>query len=204
MIRYRPTPRANYTRSIFAANSLWPIAASIAQGRSSAKLYLAHELHELLFGHLDLLVGHVTLVSKDRICNTLQVGIGNLAKAQLLERRRQTDALAKLEHPVKLGRTLQAQLHHQTKCHGLAMHGETVAFGLVVQLRLERAPELDRVLEFCQRVGLPTTLEELGLGEISDADLQGVANAVFRNERNMANEQVKVTEQKLVQLMCEV
>ena len=84
-----------------------------------------------------------------------------------------------------------------------AMHGEAVAFGLVVQLRLERAPELDQVLEFCQRVGLPTTLEELGLGEISDADLQGVANAVFRNERNMANEQVKVTEQKLVQLMCE-
>lgn len=84
-----------------------------------------------------------------------------------------------------------------------AMHGEAVAFGLVVQLRLERAPELDQVLEFCQRVGLPTTLEELGLGEISDADLQGVANAVFRNERNMANEQAKVTKQKLVQLMCE-
>jgi glycerol 2-dehydrogenase (NAD+) (EC 1.1.1.6) len=72
-----------------------------------------------------------------------------------------------------------------------AMHGEAVAFGLVVQLRLERAPELDQVLEFCQRVGLPTTLAELGLGEISDADLQSVANAVFRNERNMANEQAK-------------
>ena len=84
-----------------------------------------------------------------------------------------------------------------------AMHGEAVAFGLVVQMRLERAPELDQVLEFCRRVGLPTTLEELGLGEISDADLQGVANAVFRNERNMANEQTKVTKQKLVQLMCE-
>lgn len=39
--------------------------------------------------------------------------------------------------------------------------------------------------------------------EISDADLLSVANAVFRNERNMANEQVKVTKQKLVQLMCE-
>ena len=78
-----------------------------------------------------------------------------------------------------------------------------MAFGLVVQLRLERAPELDQVLEFCQRVGLPTTLEELGLGEISDADLQSVANAVFRNERNMANEQAKVTKQKIVQFMCE-
>lgn len=38
---------------------------------------------------------------------------------------------------------------------------------------------------------------------ISDADLQGVANAVFRNERNMANEQTKVTRQKLAELMRE-
>lgn len=76
-----------------------------------------------MFGHLDLLVGHITLVSKDRICNTLQIGIGNLAKTQLLEGRRQTNALAKLEHLFKLGRTLQAQLHHQAKCHGLAVHG---------------------------------------------------------------------------------
>lgn len=38
---------------------------------------------------------------------------------------------------------------------------------------------------------------------ISDADLRGVANAAFRNERNIANEQAKVTKQKLVQLMCE-
>ena len=84
-----------------------------------------------------------------------------------------------------------------------AMHGEAVAFGLVVQLRLERAPELEQVLEFCQRVGLPTTLKELGLGEISDADLMSVADAAFRNERNMANEQAKVTKQKLVELMRE-
>lgn len=122
MIRYRPTPRANYTLSIFAANSPWPIAASVAQGRSSAKLCLAHELHELSFGHLGLLVGHITFVSKGRVRNAHQVGIGNLAKAQLLERRRQTNALAKLEHLIKLGRTLQAQLHHQTKRHGLAVH----------------------------------------------------------------------------------
>ena len=83
------------------------------------------------------------------------------------------------------------------------MNGEAVAFGLVVQLRLECAPELEQVLEFCQRVGLPTTLEELGLGEISDADLLSVADATFKNERNMANEQAKVTKQKLVQLMRE-
>ena len=88
------------------------IAASIAQGRSSVKLCLAHELHELLFGHLGLFVSHIALVLKSCVCNAQQVGIGNLAKAQLRERRRQTNALAKLEHLIKLGRTLQAQLHH--------------------------------------------------------------------------------------------
>ena len=65
-----------------------PIAASIAQGQSSAKLCLAHELHEFLFGHLGLLVGHIALVSKDRICNTLQIGIGNLAARTVHRSRR--------------------------------------------------------------------------------------------------------------------
>ena len=76
-----------------------------------------------MFGHLGLLVGHIAFVSKGRVRNAQQVGIGNLAKSQILERRRQTNALAKLEHLIKLGRTLQAQLHHQAKCHGLAVHG---------------------------------------------------------------------------------
>lgn len=39
--------------------------------------------------------------------------------------------------------------------------------------------------------------------EISDADLMSVADAAFRNERNMANEQTKVTRQKLAELMRE-
>lgn len=81
------------------------------------------------------------------------------------------------------------------------MHGEGVAFGLVVQLRLERAAELDRVLEFCRAVGLPTSLEELGLYDVSDADLVRVAIAACANDRNLANEPVKVTTKKLVQLM---
>ena len=82
-----------------------------------------------------------------------------------------------------------------------AMHGEAVAFGLCVQLRLERAKELDQVLEFCQRVGLPTTLEELGLADTLDADLTCVAMAALSNDRNMANVPSKLSIKKLVQLM---
>ena len=46
-------------------------------------------------------------------------------------------------------------------------------------------------------------MHQAGLGEISVTDLMSVADAAFRNERNMANEQAKVTKQKLMQLMCE-
>ena len=126
--------------------------------------------------------GHMALVAA-RACYDTLMECGVAAKRDL-----------------KKGRTSPA-VERLIECK--AMHGEAVAFGLVVQLRLERAPELDQVLEFCQRVGLPTTLEELGLGEISDADLMSVADAAFRNERNMANEQAKVTKQKLVELMRE-
>lgn len=44
-------------------------------------------------------------------------------------------------------------------------HGYTVAFGTIVQLVLEGAPreELDAVMEFCYEIGLPLTLEEIGI-----------------------------------------
>lgn len=130
----------------------------------------------------DLKKGRITpAVERSIECNILLSGIGF-----------EGGGLA-LAHAIANGLTILPECK--------AMHGEAVAFGLVVQLRLERAPELGQVLEFCQRVGLPTTLEELGLDEISDADLLRVVNAAFQNERNMANEQAKVTRQKLVELM---
>ena len=45
------------------------------------------------------------------------------------------------------------------------MHGECVAFGTIVQLILEAAPEeeLMEVMDFCSEVGLPVTLVEMGI-----------------------------------------
>ena len=56
-----------------------------------------------------------------------------------------------------------------------ALHGEEVAFGLLVQLQLE--PErnnalLSTLLDFYRRVGLPRTLQELG---VPDQDVESVA-----------------------------
>jgi glycerol dehydrogenase len=48
------------------------------------------------------------------------------------------------------------------------MHGELVAFGTIVQLIIENAPkdELNKVLDFCVSVGLPVTLEQVGVKDI--------------------------------------
>lgn len=49
------------------------------------------------------------------------------------------------------------------------MHGELVAFGTVAQLVLEDAPmdEIEEVMDFCVSVGLPITLQEVGVTDPS-------------------------------------
>lgn len=47
---------------------------------------------------------------------------------------------------------------------GAMLHGEFVAFGTLVQLMVEqRSDELERFMKFFRQVGLPTTLEDLGI-----------------------------------------
>ncbi len=57
------------------------------------------------------------------------------------------------------------------------LHGEVVAFGVLVQLIVEGAPaeELDELYEFYRAVGLPTTFADLGIADATEADLMKVA-----------------------------
>lgn len=56
-------------------------------------------------------------------------------------------------------------------------HGEKVAFGTLVQLVLENESmeEINKVLEFCQSVGLPITLSDIGINEINKEEIMNVA-----------------------------
>jgi len=60
--------------------------------------------------------------------------------------------------------------------HGY-FHGEKVAFGTLAQLVLENAPqeELEEVLGFCLKVGLPVCLKDIGVEGITDEELMEVA-----------------------------
>lgn len=57
-------------------------------------------------------------------------------------------------------------------------HGEKVAFGVLVQLVLERKPtaEVEEVLHFANRVGLPITLADIGLREAAAETLDRIAS----------------------------
>jgi glycerol dehydrogenase len=60
--------------------------------------------------------------------------------------------------------------------HG-ALHGEEVAFGLLVQLVLENRDQdfLDDFMSFYRTIGLPCTLGELGLKKPTDKHIEEIA-----------------------------
>jgi glycerol dehydrogenase len=79
-------------------------------------------------------------------------------------------------HAIHNGLTHIPAAHH-------ALHGEKVAYGILVQLRLEEivqgnqlaASSRQQLVQFYDSIGLPKTLEDLGLTEVSLADLRKAA-----------------------------
>ncbi len=76
-------------------------------------------------------------------------------------------------------------------------HGEKVAFGTLVQLMLENAPEeeLEEVIDFCMAVGLPTTLADLGVKEPDSKRLMEVATLAAAPGDTLGNMPFEVTPQ---------
>jgi glycerol dehydrogenase len=84
-------------------------------------------------------------------------------------------------------RTVAAHAVHNGLTHLLAshgtLHGEKVSYGILVQLRLEEmfqgnqlaATARQQLLKFYAEIGLPQSLFELGLSEITLKDLQQAA-----------------------------
>ena len=91
-------------------------------------------------------------------------------------------------HAVHNGLTALEETHH-------CFHGEKVAFGVLVHLVLENAPkaELDEVLVYCKSVGLPTTLEALGVKEVTDEKVMAVAELACAEGETIHNMPFKVT-----------
>ena len=59
------------------------------------------------------------------------------------------------------------------------LHGILVGFGVLVQMELEQAPEEERrqLRQFMRSVGLPVTLRELGLDDLTEEELRAISEA---------------------------
>jgi glycerol dehydrogenase len=74
-------------------------------------------------------------------------------------------------------------------------HGEKVAFGVISLLVLEnRAPEeLNEALDFCIDLGLPTTLADLGLHDVTHAELARVGELAMKPSNVIHSVPVELT-----------
>ncbi len=74
-------------------------------------------------------------------------------------------------------------------------HGEKVSIGVVASLFLtdKDSDFIDGIYDFCESVGLPTTLEQVGLTNPTDEDLMKVAQRACADGETIYNELVPIT-----------
>lgn len=86
--------------------------------------------------------------------------------------------------------------------HGY-FHGEKVTIGVFVGLFLTDQPKtlVEEVYDFCESVGLPTTLAEIGLDDVSDADLRIVAERACSENETIHHEPCPVNVERVLAAM---
>jgi len=79
-------------------------------------------------------------------------------------------------------------------------HGEKVAFGVLAGLQLTDAlpEESDTAFSFCEQVGLPTTLADIGLKNCHSQKLIKVAEKTCALDESIHNEAGKITPEKVL------
>ncbi|WP_394238080.1 iron-containing alcohol dehydrogenase family protein [Niallia oryzisoli] len=82
-------------------------------------------------------------------------------------------------HAVHNGLTVLKETHH-------ALHGEKVAYGILVQLVLENKwKEIDAILPFYRQLGIPLSLENLGVQQITEEKVRQVAEKTVVPEESI-------------------
>ena len=91
-------------------------------------------------------------------------------------------------HALSEGFSVIPEIHHY-------LHGETVAFGLLVHLIVEDRPAavINQIYDFCLRVGLPVTLSDLGCDKVDHCLLRQVGDAAAAPGKPSSNMPFPVT-----------
>ncbi|GEN86740.1 glycerol dehydrogenase [Oceanobacillus sojae] len=103
-------------------------------------------------------------------------------------------------HAIHNGFTvLDGDIHHLT-------HGEKVAYGTLTQLVLElhSEDEIQKYIAFYRSLGLPTTLKEMHLDEVSYEDLRKVGEAATQEGETMSNLSKEITADDIAEAILAV
>ncbi|MBZ4661341.1 MAG: gldA [Thermotoga sp.] len=151
-------------------------------------------------------IGSMTAYTLARLCYETLLEYGALAKRSV-EEKSVTPALERIveantllsglgfesgglaaAHAIHNGLTVLENTHEY-------LHGEKVAIGVLASLFLTDKPRkmIEEVYSFCEEVGLPTTLAEIGLDDVSDEDLMKVAEKACDKNETIHNEPRPVT-----------
>ena len=158
-------------------------AANMAGAVGSMSAYaLARLCYDTLLGYgltaKTACEAHVVTPSLEHIveANTLLSGLGF-----------ESGGLA-ASHAIHNGLTVLEETHQY-------YHGEKVAFGTMTSLFLTDKPRetINEVYSFCESIGLPSTLADIGLAEASDEELLRVATASCSEGETIHNEPIPVT-----------
>lgn len=156
----------------------------------SAALTIARPCYDTLLEHglaarLAVEKGVVTpAVEKVVEANTLLSGLGF-----------ESGGLA-AAHSIHNGLTVLEGTHHY-------WHGEKVAFGVPAMIVLEGQPAevIEEYVDFCLSVGLPVTLPDIGLDDVSREDLEKVAELACIEGETIHNEPFPVYPEMVVDAM---
>ncbi|MEL6440964.1 MAG: iron-containing alcohol dehydrogenase family protein [Cyanobacteria bacterium J06621_8] len=99
-------------------------------------------------------------------------------------------------------------LTHLVEAHDI-LHGEKVAYGILVQLRLEEMLQgsqlavaaRKQLIKFYTEIGLPQTLEDMGLGKVTLEQLRQVAAIATKPESDLHRLPFTVSSEQLVAAM---
>lgn len=167
-------------------------STTMAGGRQTlAAVAIAETSRKVLFEKSKLALsaveaGVVTEALEDVIeANTLLSGLGfessGLSGAHAIH-----NALTAIEGPV----------HEKT-------HGEKVAYGVLTQLFLENADAklIDEYIEFYQSIGLPTTLAEVNLDQISEEEFYAIGEKAIAEGETSESMVQDLTPKKVVEAL---
>ena len=196
----RSAPKRTLVAGIGDAIAKW-YEASVSSGSSTSTLVIsavqqARILRDILFQKSSL------ALKSDRSEAWREVVDATVLLAGVIGGIGGADCRTVAAHAIHNGLT------HLERAHGV-LHGEKVAYGILVQLRLEEMVQGSKLavsarkqlLQFYGEIGLPKTLEELGLGESSLSQLRQVAKIACNPQSDIHRLPFAVSPEELVAAM---